>query len=272
MGQFIELFKRLYVVLLFIVLEGISLWMVTNWNGYQRSVFFQASSGISGNLHQKKTDIKDYLGLRNENKLLVSENVQLRNNTLDNDFAILFGDTVKLKGDSLRRAFSVIPAHVIQNSIYKANNIIMVSGGSENGVEVDDAVISSSGLVGLVIKTSDHFCLVMPIINERFKITPRINGKDFMGELTWTQSTGKTSIDKLSKYLDVEQGDMVYTGSASNLYPANLEIGTIAKIKAPKGGDFFEIELKLNTDFKKLKTVYIVKNKYKEEQANLLSN
>jgi rod shape-determining protein MreC len=270
MGQFIELFKRYYLVFLFILLEFVAFSLLTRWNNYQRSVLYGITSGVNGSIHKRKQNIINYLALKGENERLRNENLRLRQENPMETMRLIFGDSIHLKADSMRPAFDVIPSTVMRNSFSQPKNLILISGGSNQGISTDDAVISSDGLVGLVVRTSANFSVVMPIVHEDFKLTPRINQKDFMGEYQWDSENQIATIQKLSKFTGLERGDTVYTGSASQLYPPNLPIGVIRELSSRSGSDFYEIQLELVTDFRKLQTVYVLVHRYKTEINQLM--
>lgn len=270
MGQFIELFKRYYLVFLFVLLEFIAFRMLTQWNNYQRSALFGITSGVNGVIHKQKQGIINYFGLESENKTLRQENFLLRQEDPLTTHQIIFGDTFNVEGDSIRPAFQVIASSVLRNSYNQPNNLFLISGGHDQGVSPDDAVISPSGLVGLVVRSSKNFSVVMPVVHADFKLTPRINQKDFMGEYQWDSESQIATIQKLSKFTGLEVGDTVYTGSASQLYPPNIPIGVIRELSAKSGSDFYDIELELTTNFRKLQTVYILVHRYKDEMDQLM--
>ena len=65
------------------------------------------------------------------------------------------------------------------------------------------------------------------------------------------------------------KGDTIVTSAYSRTFPENILVGTVDSYEREAGKYFYTIKVKLSTDFKKLTSVYIVKNIHKDEQEEL---
>ena len=60
--------RRYFVFLCFLVLQGIALWMLVNYNRYHRTVFLGVSNEITGSVNTQVDKVDDYFHLREENR------------------------------------------------------------------------------------------------------------------------------------------------------------------------------------------------------------
>lgn len=120
-------------------------------------------------------------------------------------------------------------ARVIGTSSDAYSRDITVSAGSNAGVEVGQAVVGSSGLVGQVIEVSPLTCRV------RLLSDPQ-SGVSALLQSSRAECIVKGSVDGLLylEYLDgsvqIEVGDAVVTSGMGGNYPAGLVIGTVSNV------------------------------------------
>ena len=72
--------------------------------------------------------------------------------------------------------YSFVMADVVNNSVTYLSNYITVNKGRKDGVEPDMGVVSERGVVGIVSTVSDHFSVVIPLLNPKFKLAARCWG------------------------------------------------------------------------------------------------
>ena len=58
--------------------------------------------------------------------------------------------------------------------------------GRKDGVEPDMGVVSERGVVGIVSTVSDHFSVVIPLLNPKFKLSCKVLGSSYFGTLAGT--------------------------------------------------------------------------------------
>ena len=76
----------------------------------------------------------------------------------------------------------------------------------------------------------------------------------------------------IPQHLTVNIGDSVFTSGYSNVFPANILIGTVAKKMDNAKNTFLTIKVKFATNFNNINSVYLVKNLYKAEIDSLKKN
>ncbi len=264
MKTLINVIIRFHLLLLFLILEIVSISMVISDDLEKKKVVFSSANSISGYFNKKINTWTAYFSLAQENEMLRKENLRLKNQldffkTLQKKNRI---DTLQI--DTLQ--FSYISASVINNSVYKSQNYITIDKGKFDGVDVDYAVISPDGVVGVVLAVSDHYALVVSLLNKRFGLSAKIKNTNYFGLIHWTENDYRyVSLEEIPNHVKIQIGDSVVTSGFSAVFPAGVPIGTIENFKTNESNNFYELKVKLTTDFKSLSTVYVVRNTGRDE-------
>lgn len=257
--------------LLFVLLEVIAFSWITRSRSYQRSVLINSSNQVTGYMLERTEDVEDYLELKEQNEKLARENARLRgeDSTAFLDLNIPF----QLYLDSTRSLrYSYLTGEVINSSYQKARNYLTINRGSAHGVKRNMGVIGSNGVVGIVKDVSQHFCTAIPLINPSFRVSGRISTNSFFGPIEWKGNDYQYAyLIDIPRYAEITLGDTVETDSRSLTFPSGIPIGTIESYKLQEDQNFFEIKLKLTTDFASLDYVYIVQDEMKLEVEQLQS-
>ncbi len=268
MKNLIQFFIRFHFLILFIIIESGSLAIAFQYNYYQKAGVVTMIQNISGFYHSKVFSIKEYLNLRETNQQLAYENVRL-NNILqqayrsDDIFFYKQEDTIN------RQRFYLTSAKIINNSVNKKYNFLTLNKGTEQGLKPDMAVISTNGVVGVIYDVSRFYSTVISLLNTNMKISSKLLKNDYFGSLEWDGKDYRHAIlNEIPYHVNVERGDTVVTSGYSAIFPEGVMIGTIEDFKI-KGGNFYEINIALSTDFKHLTFVSVVSNLKKEGQENL---
>jgi rod shape-determining protein MreC len=254
---------------LLVIFEIISLLLLLNYNAFQKASYISSSTQFIGNINSKMSEVSDYLSLGSVNDSLAKENAKLRNQ-LRSSFYV---DTLAKRSvnDTVyNQQYTYIPAKVISNSTNRRNNYITINRGSKDGIEKDMGVICSSGVVGLVVKTTDHYANIQSVLNSNSRISAMLADTHDIGTYTWTSDLDpkKGLLMDVSNNVKPRLGEQVVT-SGQSLYPTGIPIGKISNLHAKEGGLFLNMFLDLAVDYSKLEYVYVVVNKLAKEQKEV---
>lgn len=265
MRNLFQLIYRYHVFLIFLVLLLSSFLLLVNNNRYHRAVFLGSANEAIGEIYSKRSEISEYLKLKNMNDSLARENTLMRNT--DRSYFIPLNDDMVLINDSMQqRMYRFISAKVINNSTHRQKNLITVNRGSRHGIKPDMGVVQGDHMVGIVREVSENFSVVIPIINNSFKASVRLKGSREIGLLRWSGNDPRYAIiEDIPKHTNVAQGDTVISTGFSNYFPEGIITGTVESSEVPEGENFYNIKLKLAAPFSQLNYVEIVENLMKEE-------
>ena len=256
------------VLILFVIFEIFSFVLLITTGSYQEARFYHAGQRLVYAYSKKVENIRDYLSLYKENRRLAEENTRLYN-LLKSSYKISYVDS-SFTGDTVNaRQYNYISARVVNNSVNKKYNYITLDKGSKHGIEPEMAVISDEGIVGMVKTVSDNFCVVLSLLNPRFGVSAKIKNSGFYGPLSWKEtSADKAIMEDIPHHAIINTGDTILTSGYGGIFPENCMIGVISKYKL-KGGNYYEITVKLATDFQRLNQVQIIRNKFRTERITL---
>lgn len=262
--------------LLFVLLMGASVFMIVNNNAFQRSKYLTLEKDIIGCVYSVSSYATSYVGLKSINEDLLKKNIELESRVLALEQALKsMQDTVTYSIAGIRdsasyEAYSFMSARVVNNSISKKENYITLNKGAKDGVTADMGVISTQGVVGLVILASDHFSLVMPILNTKFRLSCKVKTNNYFGSLVWDSKDPRYAyLEELPRHALFTVGDTVVTSGYSNVFPEGFEIGTVVDAQKQKNDNFNSLKVLLSTDFGSLSDALIIKSRDKQEQAKL---
>ncbi len=259
-------------VLLFLLYEGIAFLLIFQYNPFQHSRFMGLSRNVTAIVYNQMEGLRSYLYLKEENEDLLYENTRLRNKLAKkSDYFVIQSDT--LGSDTIpiekQDQFHYIPARVINNSTNKQFNYLTLNKGRLQGVAKDMGVISEKGVTGIVLDVSDNFATVIPVLNRNFRLSGKIKKNDYFGILEWDgQSTEYVSLREIPIHVDIQKGDTIVTSGFSAIFPEGIRVGFIDNYKI-REGNFYEISVRLSTNFHTLYHLNIIKNVYFEEIINL---
>jgi len=269
MRNLIAFIIRYNFLLLFLLFESLALVLLVNSTYYQRSVIQTAGNSISGRFYSSVSNISEYLKLRRTNELLAMENSMLRQMK---SVSYLKTDTNSFWVDDTlyKQRYQYIVARVINNTVGKRNNYIMLNKGKRHGIDKDMAVITSNGVVGTVVNASENFSWVMSVLNKQTRISARIVKNNQMGTVVWTGMDHRIgTLTDIPAHVKITKGDTITTSGFSYIFPANLMLGTIEDFRVEHGEHFYVIPFRFSVDFNSLDYVYVVRNLMKKEQEQL---
>jgi rod shape-determining protein MreC len=268
MRSLLNFLLRIHFFLLFILIEVFSIALLVNNNHFHKARFVNFTREFSGSMYQKSTDLKQYLSLVEENQRLVEENNRLLNiieSTYKSDeiFFRSVNDTI------FNQRYRYTSARIINNSVNKKHNFITLNKGSLQGIKPEMAVVSGGSIVGIVKGVSNNFATVISLLNLDYKVSAKVKKNEYFGSLSWDGNGYRTAIlTEIPLHADIQVGDTIVTSGYSSIYPEGITIGYIIDF-TEKGGSFYEIDVKLSTDFKNLSTVNVIGNLMQLEKIEL---
>ncbi len=256
---------------LLLILETVCVGLMIQNNGFHRAAFLIFSDELVGKGYTAYNEVTDYLRLGEENRQLADENSRLKN-VLPGSY---YSDTssVKTVRDTIRHTlYHYIPARVIQTSTNRLNNYIYINKGRDQGIAPRMAVIGPNGIVGIVKNVSDHFASLYSMLHSQVTVSARVMHQGSRGTIRWDgKSPYYVNLEEITSQEQLHHGDTIFTSGVSRLFPDNIPIGVVESFNLIEPGNFYEIRVKLSTDFKKLDYVYVVNNIMHEEMDSLIN-
>ena len=255
---------------LFLIFEITSVVILVNYNSFQKATYIESSNQVTGTVYEKMSQISGYLSLGRVNDSLARENARLRNQ-LRSSFYV---DTLvkrKVVDTIYKQQYTYIEAKVINNSVNRRNNYLTINKGSKDGIMKDMSVICSSGVVGIVVNTTEHLANIQSVLHKNTRISAMLADTHDIGNFLWTDNLDPHAglLVDVANNVKPHIGEQVVTSNLSSLYPAGIPIGKISNLQAKEGGLFLNMDVALAVDYSKLEYVYVINNRLSAEQIQV---
>lgn len=259
----------------FILLEVISFALLFRYNSFQGSVFFSSANAVAGKIYEYRSDVTTFFSMSQNNKRLTERNLMLGQEvkTLSQYIARNNGDSLVLDKyqKQMLKDFRLIPAKVISSSLDKEDNLITLDKGKADGIHEDMGVACGMGIVGVVYMASDHYSIVIPVINKNSNISVTIKKRGYFGFLHWKGGPADIAyIDDVPRHAKFALGDYVVTNGYSSIFPPGIMVGKILHVFNSSDGLSYRVQLRLATDFGNLRHVCVIDNTPLKDKAMLL--
>ena len=257
------------------VLEIVSLVLLFRFNSYQGSVWFTTANAAAGKFYEGYSEVEAFFGLTKLNEQLTQRNLYLEKQVsqmaeqltdLTRDSAYLHQNQLQLLSE-----YKLIPAKVVTNSLHKRNNLITLDKGRADGVHEDMGVACGNGVVGIVYMASEHYSIVIPVINTESNISVTIKDKGYFGHVTWNGGASDLAyVDDIPRHAKFRLGADIVTSGFSSIFPAGIKVGKILHVFNSADGLSYRIQIKLSTDFSRLRDVCIIDDSKMQERMQLM--
>ena len=275
MRNLLEFLSKYYHWLLFAVLEVISFVLIFQFNSYQGSVWFTSANAVVGKLYELESSVESFFSLTKVNKDLTLRNFYLERqvNQLSRLYYDLTQDTTIAERNELEflSRYKLIPAKVVSNSVDRNDNLMTIDRGSKDGVEKDMGVACGNGVVGVVYLVSDHYSVVMPVLNYHSRISCAIRRRGYFGYLKWQGGDANIAyVEDVPRHAKFKRGDWVETSGYSSIFPPGVLVGKIIEVYNSRDGLSYRLKVQLTTDFGNVRDVCVISDKGIAERTRLM--
>lgn len=250
---------------MFLILEVLCIIMMIYNLPYQKRKLTNLGNNISGKIFKTKTNWTNYFHLKEENQLLTEHN------------AILMSSASKYNGDTSvivdnhYNNFKFIPANVINNSISRNNNYLLIDKGKNDGIEKDMGVVCENGIVGKVTNVSNNYASIISMLHPYTIVSARFTNNQHLANVCWnTNDYRYGTVKDIPLHLNPQKGDTLVTSGFSNIYPPDFMIGTVEEMIDSDSKDFSSAKIKFSTNFSTLRHVYVIMNSNQNEIDSLI--
>jgi rod shape-determining protein MreC len=275
-------FKRYSNFFAFLFLQIICLVILFRFNKYHHAVGMTVASRLTGQVHEKFSQVRSFFKLKSTNDSLINRLAELKNRQPEN----------YLRSDSGQREVAdYIPLDTLGNTrkilrfvyrpatvIYKSENddkknYIMLNRGVNSGITTDMAVISAetNAVVGKVVYADARYAVVMSLLHRRSVVPAKLKKTGETGTITWNGGQPNyVTLNRIPKTAVIAKGDSVVTSINSTVFPPGLFIGVIESFGEDRATGHYTIKLKTAADFYNLQYVLVIENMQQKEMSAIL--
>lgn len=263
MHRLIEFIKRIYVLVLFLLLEVAALWSYATSSPYTEAKILSRTTAVGGAVSGTITDVGHFFSLPEVNRTL-TEQVAMLNEELAKANALVAAtgaDTLAMNSYLDAEAhFRYHAARVVSMTTNRQRNYVVLDKGFADGIGKDMGVITPDNkLVGYVVSCSEHYAVVQPMLNVDFSTGGKLVDNDHVCVIRWSgESRYEVDAVELSIYSEPMAGMLVEV--RSERLPAGIAIGTIADFELNSAKSAYSAKLDIAQDMSTLDNVLIVEN------------
>ncbi|MDA7716181.1 rod shape-determining protein MreC [Flavobacteriaceae bacterium] len=178
---------------------------------------------------------------------------------------------------------------MISNNLSSFKNHLIINKGVRHGLKNEMGVINSTGMVGIINRTSKNYSSVMSVLNIDTKINAKVKRTSHFGTLEWNgRRTSYLVLNDIPETANIKVGDSIITGGMSLIFPEGINIGVVSEIINQnkisdtvvrfKGNineanyldfefkeNYLTVKVKLHTDMNNLNNVYVIESLNRKE-------
>ena len=225
-------------------------------------VFSEAQALVSTGINGFQRSWRRYVALRD----VEVENGVLREQLSELTFRLQQERSLTSRTESLQRLLDLrksIPirtqsARVIGVDATPYFRIVTIDRGSSDGVRSNLAVVAPEGVVGRVIDpVSRRTSKVQLLIDRNAAAGARLERTRVVGVVSAGTGESRLSLNYVSNFTDVIDGDVVVTSGADGIYPKGFVIGRVTSA-GRSDGLYKNIHIQPEVDFSGLEYVLVV--------------
>ena len=263
--------RRYFNFILFLLLQGFSIYLIVHYSKYHKAVFSQTANVLTGKVNEQYNKVEYYFQLKTTNDSLVTANQQLYsklkvNFNLPDTASNFMVDSIKIDSMERYRKYRYYPAKVVYNSVAGQNNFIVLGRGFSQGIKEGMGIIDpNSGVVGIVTEVSADYAVVMSLLHKDSHLSGKLLKTGETGTLNWDGKIPNIiTLNGIPRGVKVAKGDSIISSGYSTSIPKGMMIGIVDEAKADKTTGNFIIKFRSSTNFYNLEYVYALDNNQAE--------
>jgi rod shape-determining protein MreC len=232
--------------------------------GYVVRVPLEAIASIDAGIADRWEQYVALRGVREENQQLRKENEWLRGQNSQLREAAASTERLTALLQFKEQALpTMVAAQVIGRDATNRYRAIILNKGEGDGIKPDMGVVTPTGVVGRVVKTTGASSVVLLVTDPNNAIPGLIQRTRDEGIVEGTQQ-GLAQLKYIPLLSTLRDGDRVVTSGLVGGFPRGLLIGTITSIDKQEGALFQSAELMPEVDIGRVEEVLVIQTSYGE--------
>lgn len=161
--------------------------------------------------------------------------------------------------------YELISAKISSRSVDSFNHTISINVGERDGVELNDAVISSKGLIGKVVDVTENESIVLLLTTEtslnkvsvKIQIDPSKTAEAILER--YDPNVHAYILKLLDTQSTITEGMKVISSGIGGAFPSGLIVGEVSKVESLSNAIGLRIEVDPAADFYNIDYIAVVK-------------
>ena len=264
MYRLFEFIKRIYVLVIFLFLEGMALFTYATSTPYTEAKILARTTATGAAISGAISDVGHFFSLTTENRALNERIAELSAQLEDVEYT---EESAVTEGEDHR--FKYRAARVVSMTTNRPQNHIVLDRGSLDGVSKDMGVVTPNNeLVGYVLSCTEHYSIVQSMLNTEFNTGGCLVDNGNVCVIGWDGSSKyRVQAMDLSVYSEPHEGMAVEV--RSERLPEGVLIGYIEDFELNNTQTAYRATIAVAAKMSMLNNVLIVENTHSGELEEL---
>ncbi len=151
------------------------------------------------------------------------------------------------------------------------NRNIIIDQGYLSGIEVNNPVICSNGVVGKIILTAANHSVILPVQHPEFKLGV-LDRKTRVQGLLESSASGKVFMSMIPSDAAIAVGDTIITSNLSRIFPRGFPVGFVSKVVKIPGEGYQKAELSTFVNISSMEQVIVLLYKRDSDFDDLIED
>lgn len=210
--------------------------------------------------------IKSFFSTIYQLRKIAKENNELRMKVQTLELSLVQENQAQRENEALRKELGFIKSSkmqlascsVLSENSFGLSNSLVLNCGTDDGINLGDAVISQSYLVGKISYASKSYSTVLLTVASEFLADAKISHTGASALVKGSFGSGLI-LDQVPQTSQLEKGWLIVTAGINSQIPKNIIIGEVGDIISPSSDLFKRAVLISPIDFHNLEFVFVVK-------------
>lgn len=223
----------------------------------------QAASSASLHVREAAGNLRELGGIIQRNRELEAEVARLRRKVLqDEAYQRQNRKFRQLLGFMQEKADELIPCEIIGRDISGWWNTVRVNRGRAHGVFRNMAVVTSDGLLGKTVESSEGSSDILLLSDPGCRVSALIIRTETFGIVRgkgggWSGHPG-CRMDYIDRHAMIRPDDKVVTSGLGGVFPKGIVIGSVEKVEVDRSGLYQVAHIVPAADLSKLEYAFVV--------------
>lgn len=160
--------------------------------------------------------------------------------------------------------YEIVNATVINRNMTNFYNTFIIDKGYSDGVDINDTVVNKDGLIGKIIKLSNHTSVVKMITSsnlyDMFSVAIELDSGKSYGILSnYDYESNSFLIEGIDELNKIKEGSLVTTTGLGEKFPSGLVIGKVVRISKDNYDLAYVLKVESSVNFDDFHYVSILK-------------